>query len=192
MHLHEYISRALSPFLARWISKEAMISNDDNYCDHPLGRSPGPSCHLSAIKSHYPQLLLRNPPISDAETNSVSFKPISSSITCFAPIDGATSCSVHRQYGVNLPRGKPLLSLEDYRETIDNAAHILLYRKGKISAVCGREFKRCFRTANQFHQLQHFDNRCTGCQQDMLAIIPSRFYNLFSRCWPLKNCLFRP
>ncbi len=40
--------RALSPFLARWISKEAMISNEPiTIATTPSVGAPGPSCHLS-------------------------------------------------------------------------------------------------------------------------------------------------
>lgn len=107
MHLHEYITQGLESILGAL----DIEGSYDKQRTITIATTPSVGALVlpviyRAIKTHYPQLLLRNPPISDAETNSVSFKPISSSITCLHQSYGATSCSVHRQYGVNLPRGK--------------------------------------------------------------------------------------
>lgn len=53
----------------------------------PLGRSPGPSVIYRAIKTHYPQLLLRNPPISGAENQLSQFQTdlITDNMFCTGP-----------------------------------------------------------------------------------------------------------
>ncbi|XPE66530.1 hypothetical protein ACNKHR_03970 [Shigella flexneri] len=88
--------------------------------------------------------------------------------------------------------GNPLLSLEDDRETIHNAAHVSsVYRKSKISSGLRQRVQEMFpdRQIN-FTSYNILTIAALVANSDMLAIIPSRFYNLFSRCWPLEKLPF--
>ena len=87
MHLHEYISQGLESILGAL----DIEGSYDKQRTITIATTPSVGALVlpviyRAIKSHYPQLLLRTPPSATRKTNSVSFKPISSSITCFAPI----------------------------------------------------------------------------------------------------------
>ena len=84
--------------------------------------------------------------------------------------------------------GNPLLSLEDDRETIDNAAHVLLLPEEQNFSGLRQRVQEMFpdRQIN-FTSYNILIIAALVANSDMLAIIPSRFYNLFSRCWPLEK-----
>ncbi len=88
MHLHEYISQGLESILgALDIEGSYDKQRNDNYCDHPLGRSPWSFLSfIGRLKLTIRSFYCATRPSATRKTNSVSFKPISSSITCFAPI----------------------------------------------------------------------------------------------------------
>ncbi|EMY3331220.1 YbeF family transcriptional regulator, partial [Escherichia coli] len=145
-----------------------------------------------AIKTHYPQLLLRNPPISDAENQLSQFQTdlIIDNMFC-------TNRTVqhHVLFTDNMVlicrEGNPLLSLEDDRETIDNAAHVLLLPEEQNFSGLRQRVQEMFpdRQIN-FTSYNILTIAALVANSDMLAIIPSRFYNLFSRCWPLEKLPF--
>ncbi|WP_150329703.1 LysR substrate-binding domain-containing protein, partial [Escherichia coli] len=87
--------------------------------------------------------------------------------------------------------GNPLLSLEDDRETIDNAAHVLLLPEGQNFSGLRQRIQEMFPDRQiSFTSYNILTIAALVANSDMLAIIPSRFYNLFSRCWPLEKLPF--
>ncbi len=125
MHLHEYISQGLESILGAL----DIEGSYDKQRTITIATTPSVGALVlpviyRAIKSHYPQLLLRNPPISDAENQLSQFQTdlIIDNMFC-------TNRTVqhHVLFTDNMVlicrEGNPLLSLEDDRETIDNAAH---------------------------------------------------------------------
>ncbi|STJ56149.1 LysR family transcriptional regulator [Escherichia coli] len=75
--------------------------------------------------------------------------------------------------------------------TIDNAAPCTsVTGRAKFQRSAAESSRNVSGPANQFHQLQHLTIAALVANSDMLAIIPSRFYNLFSRCWPLEKLPF--
>lgn len=148
MHLHEYISQGLESILGAL----DIEGSYDKQRTITIATTPSVGALVlpviyRAIKTHYPQLLLRNPPISDAENQLSQFQTdlIIDNMFC-------TNRTVqhHVLFTDNMVlicrEGNPLLSLEDDRRLSTTLRIYSCYRKGKISAVCGREFKRCFRT----------------------------------------------
>lgn len=192
MHLHEYISQGLESILGALDIEGSYDKQRTITIATTPRRSPGPSCHLSAIKTHYPQLLLRNPPISDAENQLSQFQTdlIIDNMFC-------TNRTVqhHVLFTDNMVlicrEGNPLLSLEDDRETIDNAAHVLLLPEEQNFSGLRQRVQEMFpdRQIN-FTSYNILTIAALVANSDMLAIIPSRFYNLFSRCWPLEKLPF--
>ena len=84
MHLHEYISQGLESILGAL----DIEGSYDKQRTITIATTPSVGALVlpviyRAIKTHYPRATR---PSATRKTNSVSFKPISSSITCFAPI----------------------------------------------------------------------------------------------------------
>ncbi len=194
MHLHEYISQGLESILGAL----DIEGSYDKQRTITIATTPSVGALVlpviyRAIKTHYPQLLLRNPPISDAENQLSQFQTdlIIDNMFC-------TNRTVqhHVLFTDNMVlicrEGNPLLSLEDDRETIDNAAHVSCTGRTKFQRSAAENSRRDVSgPADQLHQLQHFQQiAALVANSDMLAIIPSRFYNLFSRCWPLEKLPF--
>ncbi|GHM52391.1 LysR family transcriptional regulator [Escherichia coli] len=193
MHLHEYISQGLESILGAL----DIEGSYDKQRTITIATTPSVGALVlpviyRAIKTHYPQLLLRNPPISDAENQLSQFQTdlIIDNMFC-------TNRTVqhHVLFTDNMVlicrEGNPLLSLEDDRETIDNAAHILLLPEGQNFSGLRQRVQEMFPDRQiSFTSYNILTIAALVANSDMLAIIPSRFYNLFSRCWPLEKLPF--
>ena len=171
--------------------KESLMQRKCLICPPSVGALVLPVIYR-AIKTHYPQLLLRNPPISDAENQLSQFQTdlIIDNMFC-------TNRTVqhHVLFTDNMVlicrEGNPLLSLEDDRETIDNAAHVLLLPEEQNFSGLRQRVQEMFPDRQiSFTSYNILTIAALVANSDMLAIIPSRFYNLFSRCWPLEKLPF--
>lgn len=87
MHLHEYISQGLESILGAL----DIEGSYDKQRTITIATTPSVGALVlpviyRAIKTHIRSFYCATRPSATRKTNSVSFKPISSSITCFAPI----------------------------------------------------------------------------------------------------------
>ncbi len=145
-----------------------------------------------AIKSRYPHLLLRNQSINDAELQLSQFQTD-------LIIDNMMYSNRAIQHHVLFTdemtlicrKENPLLTATGDMSKIQQAAHILLLPEGENFSVLRQRIQSMFpeRQIN-FTSYNILTITALVANSDMLAMIPSRFFTLFSRCWPLEKLPF--
>ncbi len=177
MHLHEYISQGLESILGA-LDIEGSYDKQRTITIATTPRSE-PRSFLSSIGRL--NLTIRSfycaTPISDAENQLSQFQTdlIIDNMFC-------TNRTVqhHVLFTDNMVlicrEGNPLLSLEDDRETIDNAAHILLLPEGQNFSGLRQRVQEMFPDRQiSFTSYNILTIAALVANSDMLAIIPSRF-----------------
>lgn len=193
MHLHEYISQGLESILGALdidgcYDKQRTITIATT---PSVGALVLPTIYR-AIKSRYPHLLLRNQSINDAELQLSQFQTD-------LIIDNMMYSNRAIQHHVLFTdemtlicrKENPLLTATGDMSKIQQAAHILLLPEGENFSILRQRIQSMFpeRQIN-FTSYNILTITALVANSDMLAMIPSRFFTLFSRCWPLEKLPF--
>ncbi|WET39542.1 YbeF family transcriptional regulator [Citrobacter enshiensis] len=189
-HLHEYISQGLESILGAL----DLTGSYDKQRTITIGTTPSVGALVmpeiyKAIRARYPQLLLRNIPISDAENQLTQFQTD-------LIIDNHTydNRAIHRHVlftdsmELVCRQDHPLLSASLTEDTLNNAEHTLLMLEGQNLHLLRQRVQEMFPERQvSFSSYNIFTIASLIANSDVIGMMPARFYALFSHCWSLKN-----
>lgn len=189
-HLHEYISQGLESILGAL----DLTGSYDKQRTITIGTTPSigalvmPSI-FQAIRSRYPQLLLRNIPVHDAETQLSQFQTD-------LIIDNHVYSNRVVQHHVLFSDKIELVCRQDHPclagpltpENIDRADHSLLMIEGQSFTQLRQRIQEMFPNRQiSFSSYNIFTIASLIANSDLLGIMPARFFTLFNHCWPLQR-----
>ncbi|HBL6926882.1 TPA: DNA-binding transcriptional regulator [Citrobacter koseri] len=194
-HLHEYISQGLESILGAL----DLTGSYDKQRTITIGTPPSigalvmPTIY-QAIKSRYPQLLLRNIPVSDAECQLSQFQ---TDLVIDTHIYSSRAIHHHVLFADTVElvcrQDHPSLSAPLTEEKLKAVDHTLLMLEGQNFSLVRQRIQDLFpeRQIN-FSSYNIFTIASLIASSDLLGMMPTRFYTLFSRCWPLKRIPYAP
>ncbi|MEG0870463.1 MAG: YbeF family transcriptional regulator [Hafnia sp.] len=194
-HLHEYISQGLESILGAL----DLTGSYDKQRTITIGTTPSVGALVmpaiyQAVKAHAPQLLLRNIPINDSETqlgqfqtdlivdsNSLNARALSHNVLFEDKL-----LLVCRRNHPALRQSASVENLQEYEQT-------LLVMEGQNLHGLRQRVNEIFpeRQAN-FSSYNIFTIAALIGSSDMIGIIPERLFNLLRNCWPLEQIPFAP
>lgn len=189
-HLHEYISQGLESILGALdltgsYDKQRTITIG---CTPSVGVMVMPAI-FQAVKQHAPQLLLRNVPLSEPETQLAQFQTdLIIDIGSFNAralgqniLYADTLVLVCRQKHPAL--GEPLTV-----ENLRNYDHSSFMGEGPTQHSLRQRIDEVFPERQiSFSSYNMFTTASLLSSSDLLCIMPSRLYNLLRKCWPLES-----
>ncbi|WP_336218960.1 YbeF family transcriptional regulator [Citrobacter amalonaticus] len=189
-HLHEYISQGLESILGAL----DLTGSYDKQRTITIGTTPSIGALVmpviyQAIKSRYPQLLLRNIPVHDAETQLSQFQTD-------LIIDNHTYSNrviqQHVLFSDNIElvcrKGHPSLTMALSADNLDSAEHSLLMIEGQSLTLLRQRIQELFPNRQiSFSSYNIFTVASLIACTDLVGIMPARFYSLFNHCWPLQR-----
>lgn len=189
-HLHEYISQGLESILGAL----DLTGSYDKQRTITIGTTPSIGALVmpaifQAIKTRYPQLLLRNIPIHDAETQLSQFQ------TDLVIDNQVYSNRVIQQHVLFSDRielvcrqNHPTLMAPLTPEKLQNAEHSLLMLEGQSFSTLHQRVQEIFPERQiSFSSYNIFTIASLIANSDLMGIMPARFFSLFNHCWPLQN-----
>lgn len=189
-HLHEYISQGLESILGAL----DLTGSYDKQRTITIGTTPSVGALVmpeiyKAIRQRYPQLLLRNIPVSDAENQLAQFQTD-------LIIDNHTynNQTIRRHVlftdtmELVCRQDHPLLSVSLTEDNLKNAEHTLLMLEGQNLHPLRQRVQEMFPERQvSFSSYNIFTIASMIANSDVIGMMPARFYTLFSHCWSLKN-----
>lgn len=189
-HLHEYISQGLESILGAL----DLTGSYDKQRTITIGTTPSigalvmPTLYQT-LKTHYPQLLLRNIPVHDAETQLSQFQMdliidnhvYSNRVIQHQVLFSDTIELVCRQ-------NHPFLAAPLTPDSLSEAEHSLLLLEGQSFTLLRQRIQELFPERKiSFSSYNIFTLVSLVAHSDLVGIMPARFYTLFSQCWPLQR-----
>lgn len=185
-HLHEYI---ISQGLASIPGARDLTGSYDKKRTITIGATPSVDALVmpeidKAIRPRYPQLLLRNTPVSDAENQLAQFQTD-------LIIDNHTSNNqaIHRHtlftdiMELVCRQDHPSLSASPDENNLKNAAHTLLMQEGQNLPPLRQRVQEMFQERQvSFSRYNLFTIASMIANSDVIGMMPARFYTLFSHC----------
>lgn len=189
-HLHEYISQGLESILGAL----DLTGSYDKQRTITIGTTPSIGALVmptifQAIKARYPQLLLRNIPVHDAETQLSQFQTD-------LIIDNHVYSNRVVQHHVLFSDKIELVCRQDHpsltapltSEKIQKAEHGLLLIEGQSFSLLHQHIQEIFPERQiSFSSYNIFTVASLIANSDLLGIMPTRFFTLFNHCWPLQR-----
>ncbi|EFR1106871.1 DNA-binding transcriptional regulator [Salmonella enterica] len=160
-HLHEYISQGLESILGAL----DLTGSYDKQRTITIGTTPSVGALVmpiiyQAIRPRYPQLLLRNIPVDDAESQLSQFQT------------------------------DLIINTHSYNNR--SIQHHVLF-SDTLEIVCRQRLQETFPDQQiSFSSYNIFTIASLIASSDLLGLMPTRFYDLFSRCWPLERLPYAP
>ncbi|QMI04497.1 YbeF family transcriptional regulator [Citrobacter sp. RHB25-C09] len=189
-HLHEYISQGLESILGAL----DLTGSYDKKRTITIGTTPSigalvmPTIY-QAVKARFPHLLLRNIPVYDAELQLSQFQTdliIDNHVYSNRVVQKHILFSDHIE--LICRQGHPALTSPLTQETINAAYHSLLMVEGQSYAQLRQRILEMFPNRQiSFSSYNVFTSASLIAGTDLLGIMPARFFNLFSHCWPLQR-----
>ncbi|MEB6379376.1 YbeF family transcriptional regulator [Leclercia adecarboxylata] len=194
-HLHEYISQGLESILGAL----DLTGSYDKQRTITIGTTPSigalvmPTIY-QAVKMHAPQLLLRNIPVNDAETQLSQFQ---TDLIVDSNAFNARALSHHLLFTDKLllvcRKNHPALQQAATVENLQHYEQTLLLMEGQNLNGLRQRINDIFpeRLVN-FTSYNIFTIAALIGSSDLIGIIPERLFNLAGDCWPLEQIPFAP
>lgn len=147
-----------------------------------------------AIRPRYPQLLLRNIPVDDAESQLSQFQ---TDLIINTHSYNNRSIQHHVLFSDTLEivcrQHHPCLANAITEERLNSADHTFLMLEGQHLSSCASDCRRHFPISKSVLAATIFlPLPSLIASSDLLGLMPTRFYDLFSRCWPLERLPYAP
>ncbi|MCU3498866.1 YbeF family transcriptional regulator [Enterobacter hormaechei subsp. hoffmannii] len=189
-HLHEYISQGLESILGAL----DLTGSYDKQRTITIGTSPSvgvlvmPAIY-QAVKQHAPQLLIRNVPVTDPETQLAQFQTD-------LIIDGNSFTA--RALGHNVlytdtlalvcRQAHPALSAPLTPENLRHYEHATFMSEGQGQDPLRQRIDELFPDRPiSFSSYNMFTLAALIGSSDLLCIMPVRLFTLLQKCWPLES-----
>ncbi|KIQ53286.1 YbeF family transcriptional regulator [Citrobacter rodentium NBRC 105723 = DSM 16636] len=189
-HLHEYISQGLESILGAL----DLTGSYDKQRTITIGTTPSVGALVmptiyQAIKTHHPQLLLRNIPVHDAETQLSQFQTdliIDNHVYSNRVIQHQVLFSDNVELVCR--QQHPSLAAALTAEKINAAEHSLLMVEGQSFTLLRQRIQEIFPERKiSFSSYNIFTLASLIANSDLVGIMPARFFTLFNLCWPLQR-----
>lgn len=147
-----------------------------------------------AIRPRYPQLLLRNIPVDDAESQLSQFQ---TDLIINTHSYNNRSIQHHVLFSDTLEivcrQHHPCLANAITEERLNSADHTFLMLEGQHLSLLRQRLQETFPDQQiSFSSYNIFTIASLIASSDLLGLMPTRFYDLFSRCWPLERLPYAP
>lgn len=147
-----------------------------------------------AIRTRYPQLLLRNIPVDDAESQLSQFQ---TDLIINTHSYNNRSIQHHVLFSDTLEivcrQHHPCLASAISEERLNSADHTFLMMEGQNLSLLRLRLQETFPDQQiSFSSYNIFTIASLIASSDLLGLMPTRFYTLFSRCWPLERLAYTP
>ena len=194
-HLHEYISQGLESILGAL----DLTGSYDKQRTITIGTSPSVGAMVlpiiyQAVKREAPQLMLRNIPVNDTETQLAQFQ---TDLIIDSNAFGARSLALSVLYADGLllvcRKNHPALSQTATAENLREYEYALFMNDGHNLNQLHQRVNELFpdRLVN-FSSYNMFTIAALVGNSDMITIMPSRLYTLLRQCWPLEQIPYAP
>jgi len=189
-HLHEYISQGLESILGAL----DLTGSYDKQRTITIGTSPSlgvlvmPAIY-QAVKQHVPHLLIRNVPVSEAETQLAQFQ---TDLIIDSNNFSARALGQNVLYVDSLTlvcrQQHPALSQPVTLENLRSYEHASFITEGQGANPLSPRLDELFPERQiSFSSYNMFTVAALIGSSDMLCVMPSRLYNLLRKCWPLES-----
>lgn len=194
-HLHEYISQGLESILGAL----DLTGSYDKQRTITIGTTPTIGALVlpqiyQAVKTHAPQLLLRNISVNDAETQLAQFQ---TDLIVDSNSLNARALSHNVLFADKLllicRKNHPALSQAATVENLQQYEQTLLMLEGQNLNGLRQRINDIFpeRLVN-FSSYNLFTIAALIGSSDLIGIIPERLFTLVRHCWPLEHIPFAP
>ncbi|MCT9842779.1 DNA-binding transcriptional regulator [Leclercia sp. 29361] len=194
-HLHEYISQGLESILGAL----DLTGSYDKQRTITIGTTPTVGALVlpqiyQAVKTHAPQLLLRNISVNDAETQLAQFQ---TDLIVDSNSLNARALSHNVLFADKLllicRKNHPALSQAATVENLQQYEQTLLMLEGQNLNGLRQRINDIFpeRLVN-FSSYNLFTIAALIGSSDLIGIIPERLFTLVRHCWPLEHIPFAP
>lgn len=194
-HLHEYISQGLESILGAL----DLTGSYDKQRTITIGTTPTVGALVlpqiyQAVKTHAPQLLLRNISVNDAETQLAQFQ---TDLIVDSNSLNARALSHNVLFADKLllicRKNHPALSQAATVENLQQYEQTLLMLEGQNLNSLRQRINDIFpeRLVN-FSSYNLFTIAALIGSSDLIGIIPERLFTLVRHCWPLEHIPFAP
>ncbi|MBZ0058948.1 MULTISPECIES: YbeF family transcriptional regulator [unclassified Leclercia] len=194
-HLHEYISQGLESILGAL----DLTGSYDKQRIITIGTTPAIGALVmpliyQAVKTHAPQLMLRNISVNDPEAQLSQFQ---TDLIVDSNTLNARALSRHVLFADKLllicRKGHPALQEEVTVENLQRYEQTLLLMEGQNLNGLRQRVQDIFpeRMVN-FSSYNIFTIAALVGSSDLLGIIPERLFNMVRHCWPVEQIPFAP
>ncbi|ANI83932.1 YbeF family transcriptional regulator [Kosakonia oryzae] len=194
-HLHEYISQGLESILGAL----DLTGSYDKQRTITIGTPPSIGALViptifQAIKESAPQLMMRNIPVNDAESQLSQFQ---TDLIIDTHIASSRTLNHHVLYSDRMMlvcrKGHPCLNESINEEVLQKYEHTLLMLEGQNLSGLRQRVQDLFPERQvSFSSYNMFTIAALIGNSDLLGLMPTRLFKLFSGCWPLVEIDFPP
>ncbi|MRS13993.1 DNA-binding transcriptional regulator [Enterobacteriaceae bacterium RIT691] len=188
-HLHEYISQGLESILGAL----DLTGSYDKQRTITIGTSPTVGAVVmpaiyQTIKEKFPQLLLRNIPVTDVGLQLSQFQ---TDLIIDSTVHSARALSHHVLYSDRLVlvarEGHPVLNTPPTPEALRQYDYTLLMMDGTTNSELRKRIHEILPEREfSFSSYSLVTIAALIGNSELIGLMPSRFYEMFSRCWPLQ------
>ena len=194
-HLHEYISQGLESILGAL----DLTGSYDKQRTITIGTPPSLGAIVipviwQAIKESAPHLVMRNIPIHDVENQLGQFQ---TDLIIDTHIPTARTLNHHALYTDRLMlvcrEGHPCLGSTINEDVLQHYEHTVLMLEGQNLSGLRQRMQDLFPDRQvSFSSYNMFTIAALIGNSDLLGLMPTRLFKLFSGCWPLVEIDFPP
>lgn len=188
-HLHEYISQGLESILGAL----DLTGSYDKQRTITIGTSPTVGAVVmpaiyQTIKAQFPQLLLRNIPVTDVGLQLSQFQ---TDLIVDSSVHSARALSHHLLYSDRIVlvarEGHPVLRNAPTVEALSQYDYTLLMLEGATHSELRKRIHEILPERQiSFSSYSLVTIAALIGSSDLIGLMPSRFYTMFSKCWPLQ------
>jgi len=189
-HLHEYISQGMESILGALdltgsYDKQRTITIATS---SSVGALVMPTIY-KAVRREFPQLLLRNIPVTDAINKLSQFQ---ADLVIDSYVITARALAHHVLYTDQLVlvcrEGHPALELPMNIDTLRQYEHTLLMVDGQNHSDLRKRIYELFPDRQvSFSSYNLFTIAALIADSDLIGLMPARIHDLFASCWPLRK-----
>lgn len=189
-HLHEYISQGMESILGALdltgsYDKQRTITIATS---SSVGALVMPTIY-KAVRREFPQLLLRNIPVTDAINKLSQFQ---ADLVIDSYVITARALAHHVLYTDQLVlvcrEGHPALGLPMNIDTLRQYEHTLLMVDGQNHSDLRKRIYELFPDRQvSFSSYNLFTIAALIADSDLIGLMPARIHGLFASCWPLRK-----
>ncbi len=194
-HLHDYISQGLESILGAL----DLTGSYDKQRTITIGTPPSIGALVmpvifQAIKQSAPHLMMRNIPVNDAENQLSQFQ---TDLIIDTHLPSSRTINHHLLYSDRLMlvcrKGHPCLNGPVNEEVLQHYEHTLLMLEGQNLSGLRQRVQELFPDRQvSFSSYNMFTIAALIGNSDMLGLMPTRLFELFSGCWPLAEIDYPP
>ncbi|WP_312949704.1 YbeF family transcriptional regulator [Superficieibacter sp.] len=194
-HLHEYISQGMESILGALdltgsYDKQRTITIATS---SSIGALVMPTIY-KAVREEFPQLLLRNIPVTDAINKLSQFQ---ADLVIDSYVLTARALAHHVLYTDKLVLvcrdGHPALGQPVDTDTLRQHQHTLLMLDGQSHGDLRKRIYELFPDRQvSFSSYNLFTIAALIADSDLIGLMPERIYSLFASCWPLRTIDYPP